>query len=239
MFSSWHSSHRYEYRVQMIHQSSSKIIQREFVSDFEVGECWGYNRFFRLDLLASEGYLNIQRDTLELRFQVRPSTFFERCRDQQWFINQLMKKQSYQVNEIRQLKERLRREVGRNRHGNNNNNNHGSSITEIIPNNTQTIAVNGIENARKLNDKTNDSNAVDLAILNNNQEQEMQASGMHTGTIQTNNSDQQLNGCDKTKDTALDIINDLMETIETNNTEQCESSALSLISMWRGELYNY
>lgn len=34
---------KYEYRVQMIHQTSSKVIQREFVSDFEVGESWGYN----------------------------------------------------------------------------------------------------------------------------------------------------------------------------------------------------
>lgn len=42
----------------MIHQQSkdlTKSIVREFASDFEVGECWGYNRFFRLDLLASEG----------------------------------------------------------------------------------------------------------------------------------------------------------------------------------------
>lgn len=61
---------RYEYRVEMIHQASrdaSKNIVREFASDFEVGECWGYNRFFRLDLLASEGYLNIALDTLVLR----------------------------------------------------------------------------------------------------------------------------------------------------------------------------
>lgn len=106
---------RYEYRVQMIHQSSSKIIQREFVSDFEVGECWGYNRFFRLDLLASEGYLNIQKDTLELRFQVRPSTFYQRCRDQQWFINQLLRKQSQHDMEIKELKDRLRREFNRNK----------------------------------------------------------------------------------------------------------------------------
>lgn len=104
---------KYEYRVQMIHQSSSKIIQREFVSDFEVGECWGYNRFFRLDLLASEGYLNIQKDTLELRFQVRPSTFYQRCRDQQWFITQLMRKQSQHDCEIKELKDRLKREINR------------------------------------------------------------------------------------------------------------------------------
>lgn len=101
---------KYEYRVQMIHQSASKNIQREFVSDFEVGECWGYNRFFRLDLLASEGYLNSQNDTLELRFHVRPSTFYQRCRDQQWFISQLLRKQTDQDRKVKDLKERLRHE---------------------------------------------------------------------------------------------------------------------------------
>lgn len=62
--------YRYEYRVEMIHQGSrdtSKNIVREFASDFEIGECWGYNRFFRLDLLATEGYLNTELDTLILR----------------------------------------------------------------------------------------------------------------------------------------------------------------------------
>lgn len=61
---------KYEYRVEMIHQhtrDASKNIVREFASDFEIGECWGYNRFFRLDLLASEGYLNTETDTLILR----------------------------------------------------------------------------------------------------------------------------------------------------------------------------
>lgn len=55
----------------MIHQASrdsSKNIVREFASDFEIGECWGYNRFFRLDLLATEGYLNTDLDTLILRY---------------------------------------------------------------------------------------------------------------------------------------------------------------------------
>lgn len=142
---------KYEYRVQMIHQNSSKIIQREFVSDFEVGECWGYNRFFRLDLLASEGYLNIQRDMLELRFQVRPSTFFQRCRDQQWFISQLVKKQGHLETELKQTKDRLKREIARNKyHSHNSNGNSGASITEINPSsssvsvgdNCQLISVN-------------------------------------------------------------------------------------------------
>lgn len=100
---------KYEYRVQMIHQNSSKIIQREFVSDFEIGECWGYNRFFRLDLLADEGYLNVINDTLELRYQVRPSTFYQKCRDQQWYINNLLRTQALHLTEIKAVNERLER----------------------------------------------------------------------------------------------------------------------------------
>lgn len=92
----------------MIHQASrdaSKNIVREFASDFEIGECWGYNRFFRLDLLASEGYLNTENDSLVLRFQVRPPTFYQRCRDQQWYINQLQTVQNQYISQINELKE--------------------------------------------------------------------------------------------------------------------------------------
>lgn len=63
----------------MIHQGSrdaSKNIVREFASDFEIGECWGYNRFFRLDLLASEGYLNTELDTLILRLVLLICNYF-------------------------------------------------------------------------------------------------------------------------------------------------------------------
>uniref|UniRef100_A0AAR2M0N6 Tripartite motif containing 37 n=1 Tax=Pygocentrus nattereri TaxID=42514 RepID=A0AAR2M0N6_PYGNA len=99
---------KYEYRVEMVHQASndpSKNIIREFASDFEVGECWGYNRFFRLDLLASEGYLNMQTDTLILRYQVRSPTFFQKCRDQYWYITQLEAAQSSYIQQINNLKE--------------------------------------------------------------------------------------------------------------------------------------
>ncbi|XP_066995778.2 uncharacterized protein [Anabrus simplex] len=101
---------KYEYRVEMIHQGSrdaTKNIVREFASDFDIGECWGYNRFFRLDLLASEGYLNTDTDCLILRFQVRPPTFYQRCRDQQWYISQLTSAQSQHLAQINELRERL------------------------------------------------------------------------------------------------------------------------------------
>ncbi|XP_013393749.1 E3 ubiquitin-protein ligase TRIM37 [Lingula anatina] len=107
---------KYEYRVEMVHQASrdlTKNIVREFASDFEVGECWGYNRFFRLDLLASEGYLNTETDTLILRFQVRPPTYYQKCRDQQWYINQLESAQTQFIGQVNDLKERLAIELSR------------------------------------------------------------------------------------------------------------------------------
>ncbi|XP_029467339.1 E3 ubiquitin-protein ligase TRIM37 isoform X2 [Rhinatrema bivittatum] len=108
---------KYEYRVEMVHQSSNdptKNIIREFASDFEVGECWGYNRFFRLDLLANEGYLNRQNDTVILRFQVRSPTFFQKCRDQYWYITQLEAAQTSYIQQVNNLKERLAIELSRN-----------------------------------------------------------------------------------------------------------------------------
>jgi len=52
----------------------SKNVLREFTSDFEIGECWGYNRFFRLDLLINEGFL--QEDTLILKSVILIFFFF-------------------------------------------------------------------------------------------------------------------------------------------------------------------
>eukprot|EP00096_Caligus_rogercresseyi_P000740 TRINITY_DN11251_c0_g1_i1.p1 TRINITY_DN11251_c0_g1~~TRINITY_DN11251_c0_g1_i1.p1 ORF type:complete len:921 (-),score=249.89 TRINITY_DN11251_c0_g1_i1:106-2868(-) len=101
---------KYEYRVEMIHQGSrdsSKNVVREFASDFEVGECWGYNRFFRLDLLASEGYLNTETDTLLLRFHVRPPTYFQQCRDQQWYIHQLQSLQAGYAAQLADMNDRI------------------------------------------------------------------------------------------------------------------------------------
>ncbi|THD18287.1 E3 ubiquitin-protein ligase TRIM37 [Fasciola hepatica] len=101
---------KYEYRVEMIHQASrdpTRNIVREFASHFEVGESWGYNRFFRLDLLHSEGYLDSETDTLVLTFQVRAPTYFQKCRDQQWHIAQLEANQGHCFTQLAELKEQL------------------------------------------------------------------------------------------------------------------------------------
>ncbi len=66
-----------------------------------------------MDLLASEGYLNTEKDTLILRFQVRSPTFFQKCRDQQWYIQHLESAQQNFVNQVNELRERLAIELSR------------------------------------------------------------------------------------------------------------------------------
>lgn len=71
---------RYDYCIEMVNQQNeqindiSKNVLREFTSDFEIGECWGYNRFFKLDVLINEGFL--QEDTLILKSVILIFFFF-------------------------------------------------------------------------------------------------------------------------------------------------------------------
>lgn len=69
-------------------KNPSQCVIREFASDFEEGECWGYNRFFQIDLLDKDGYLD-EDDSITLHFYVRPPTFYQLCKDQKKFIEQL------------------------------------------------------------------------------------------------------------------------------------------------------
>lgn len=108
---------KYEYRIEMVHLASgdpTKNIMREFASEFDVGECWGYNRFFRLDLLAHEGYLDAASDMLVLKFQVRAPTFHQKCRDMQWYNLQLEQQLAQASEQMNNLNQRLVIEMSRN-----------------------------------------------------------------------------------------------------------------------------
>lgn len=58
----------------------------------EGGSC-----LYRLLLVTYNNYL--------FRFQVRSPTFFQRCRDQHWYISQLLTVQNQYVTQINELKE--------------------------------------------------------------------------------------------------------------------------------------
>ena len=62
----------------MVNQRDGQVcVAREFESDFETGESWGYNRFFKNELLEEEGYLIPEDDQLLFKFYIRPPTYFQ------------------------------------------------------------------------------------------------------------------------------------------------------------------
>ena len=100
-------SAKYDYRVEMVnHMDSSLCVVREFASDFETGECWGYNRFYRIDLLRDEGYLG-EDDTLIMRFYVRATTFYQLHKDQKNFIKILLDKEAAAKAQVHDLVKKL------------------------------------------------------------------------------------------------------------------------------------
>jgi len=67
---------KYEYWIDMIHPWDwDLIVSWEYSSDFEMGECWGYNRFYWIDALIEEGFLFEEDTSLHLKFYVWASSY--------------------------------------------------------------------------------------------------------------------------------------------------------------------
>ena len=99
---------KYEYRVELLSaKDPSRNVVREFSSEFESGECWGYNRFFALDSLEPLGFLDPVQDLLTFRFSVRPPTWQQLYQDQLRYIRLLEAEQRDLVQETESVQDRL------------------------------------------------------------------------------------------------------------------------------------
>jgi len=115
---------KYEYRVEMLnHREPSRMcIVREFSSDFEVGECWGYNRFYRIDLLEREGFLSASPedsligtlpDSITLKYYVRAPTYAQQSRDQKRHIEALEQQLNVAQQQLSEMSAKYNEEVNR------------------------------------------------------------------------------------------------------------------------------
>eukprot|EP00771_Trimastix_marina_P003035 gnl/Trimastix_PCT/4217.p1 GENE.gnl/Trimastix_PCT/4217~~gnl/Trimastix_PCT/4217.p1 ORF type:complete len:535 (+),score=120.31 gnl/Trimastix_PCT/4217:93-1607(+) len=66
---------KYEYQIELVNvRHPGRSISRSFSSDFEVNECWGYNRFAPLGALEKNGFYGPDL-SLHLRFLVRSPSY--------------------------------------------------------------------------------------------------------------------------------------------------------------------
>jgi len=81
----------YEYKIELVNlKTPSANIVREYASTYEIGECWGYCKFMKLDLLAKEGFLHPENDSLKFIFHVRTPTYYDKCKEQSEYIRSLL-----------------------------------------------------------------------------------------------------------------------------------------------------
>lgn len=99
---------KYEYKVAMLHVSrnTEKAVFREFSSDFEVGECWGYNRFYRLEHLLNRGFIDKSQDSLCLKFSVRCPSYYKESHLQEIRIYYLKNELLFAQNRLKEVEQK-------------------------------------------------------------------------------------------------------------------------------------
>ncbi|KAJ3134545.1 Tripartite motif containing 37 [Physocladia obscura] len=85
---------KYQYKLELVKKSPSSSQQissiksaREFTSVFSSGECWGYTKFYPLEMLESNGFIDSVDGSLEIKFSVRPMDFAQKSRDLEWRLD--------------------------------------------------------------------------------------------------------------------------------------------------------
>ena len=78
---------------------------REYNSNFEPAECWGYNKYIKLDALLNEGYL--LHDTIILKYYVRQPSYYQVSIHKAIYSEYLDRELARQEEEIKHLEEML------------------------------------------------------------------------------------------------------------------------------------
>lgn len=81
-------SRQYQYKIELICYTGEKNKCRTFSSNFEEGECWGYNRFVKFQTLVDSGYIS-SSGSINFRFSVRSPNYFYQSHDLQAYIKKL------------------------------------------------------------------------------------------------------------------------------------------------------
>lgn len=89
MVKGYSESAKYDYKIEMENLLNPAIsVSREYTSEFEVGEWWGYNRFYRTESIVNEAFITPDGE-LKLEFYVRASSYSQHWEDQKQYIQKL------------------------------------------------------------------------------------------------------------------------------------------------------
>ena len=99
---------KYKYKVEVLSQRNTDLrISREFDSEFELGECWGYNTYAKISALYEDGFVHPEEDYLEIVLHIKSPSFYHHVLDQNRLLAE--KKRTFERNNqrLRELKKAL------------------------------------------------------------------------------------------------------------------------------------
>ncbi len=86
-------SSKFYYKIELVSFFKEKSsYEKEYKSDFKIGECWGYNRFYRIDSLEKDGFIEPNTGKILIKYYVRPLTYLQLFKDNDSYIKTLEKK---------------------------------------------------------------------------------------------------------------------------------------------------
>jgi len=104
---------RYEYKIQLINQRNPNgpHFMKEFISEHQAKDCWGYGKFFKISLLEEEGFILPEKDQIVFKFSVRVPTYYEKCQKQEKYIQHLEKINKEALERLAELEQKLALEI--------------------------------------------------------------------------------------------------------------------------------
>ena len=82
---------KYYYILELINFKNRRNYFMEYSSNFTNGECWGYSKFYKIDKLKEDGFLNENGDMV-IKVHIRPESFEQLSRDLKGYIDILENK---------------------------------------------------------------------------------------------------------------------------------------------------
>ena len=82
---------KYYYILELINFKNRRNYCMEYSSNFTNGECWGYSKFYKIDKLKEDGFLNENGDMI-IKVHIRPESFEQLSRDLKGYIDILENK---------------------------------------------------------------------------------------------------------------------------------------------------
>ena len=79
---------KYFYILELINFKGKKNFYQEYSSNFSNGECWGYSKFFKLNHLKNDGFIDNQ-GKIVIKIHIRPESFSQLSRDLKNYIGNL------------------------------------------------------------------------------------------------------------------------------------------------------